>query len=63
MDGYRNGLTGPLLDYAVRQYSSHRKFPFAENTRLLEEIQEGYNNKKKKIALKQERLYEDVLEL
>ena len=27
MDGYRIGLMGPMLDYAVKQYTSHRMFP------------------------------------
>lgn len=27
MDGYRKGLTGPLLDFQVKQYRSHRCIP------------------------------------
>ena len=27
MDGYRSGLVGPELDYAVRQYKGHRQIP------------------------------------
>lgn len=27
MDAYRKGLTGPLLEYAVRKYRSHRTIP------------------------------------
>ena len=25
MDGYRKGLTGPVLEYAVKKYKSHRR--------------------------------------
>ena len=59
MDGYRNGLKGPLLNYAMRKYSSHRKFPFAENAALIQELENEY--KKKKPKIKQERLYENIL--
>ena len=27
MGGYRNGLHGPMLEYAVKKYTSHRMFP------------------------------------
>jgi hypothetical protein len=27
MDGYRRGLTGALLEYSVKKYSSHRTIP------------------------------------
>jgi hypothetical protein len=27
MDGYRLGLTGPMLDYAVKKYKGHRRLP------------------------------------
>ena len=27
MQGYRDGLKGPLLDYAIKKYSSHRRIP------------------------------------
>jgi hypothetical protein len=27
MDGYRRELTGALLEYSVKKYSSHRRIP------------------------------------
>lgn len=48
MSAYRVGLEGPLLDYAVRQYSSHRKIPEA----LVNQIRSEYEiiiNKKRKL--------------
>ena len=27
MDGYRSGITGPLLDYTVKKYRGHRAIP------------------------------------
>ena len=27
MDGYRQGLDGPLLDFSMKKYSSHRTIP------------------------------------
>jgi hypothetical protein len=59
MDGYRHGLKGPLLDYAMKKYKSHRKFPFADNAALIEEVTAEYQ--KKKPVIKQERLYENVV--
>jgi hypothetical protein len=59
MDGYRHGLKGPLLDYAMRKYSSHRKFPFAENAALIQQVTEEYMMKKP--IIKQERKYDAVL--
>jgi len=29
MSGYRKGLTGPLLDYAVKKYKGHRRIPLS----------------------------------
>ena len=37
MDGYSKGLYGPLLDYAMKQYSSHRMFPSAAVVAKFEE--------------------------
>ncbi len=56
MDGYRHGLKGPLLDYAMKRYSSHRKFPFADNALLIAQLKEGYEEKKK-LKIKLERQY------
>ena len=36
MDGYRAGLVGPLLDYAMKKYKGHRMIP-RDNLRLIEE--------------------------
>jgi hypothetical protein len=55
MDGYRYDLKGPMLDYAVKKYTSHRKFPFGDNAALLAEIKTDY--KKNKPKIKQERNY------
>ena len=27
MQGYRNGLSGSILEYAVKEYTSHRAIP------------------------------------
>jgi hypothetical protein len=40
MDGYRKGLHGPVLDYAMKKYSSHRRIPAG----VLDDIQREYDN-------------------
>ena len=35
MSGYREGIHGPLLDYAVKKYSSHRRIP-SEAVKIVE---------------------------
>jgi hypothetical protein len=42
MDGYRQGLHGPVLDYVMKQYTSHRKIPAI----IIDEIQKEYDTKK-----------------
>ena len=37
MDGYRKGLTGSLLKYAVKKYRGHRMIPAAESVALITE--------------------------
>jgi hypothetical protein len=44
MDGYRKGLTGPLLAYAVRVYKSHRCIPDF----VLAQLEKGFNDSNKK---------------
>ena len=40
MNAYRLGLVGPLLDYAVKKYSGHRRIPAGVTAAAL---QEGYD--------------------
>lgn len=42
MGAYRLGLEGPLLDYALKVYSSHRRIPMEKYN----EIVSGYNAEK-----------------
>jgi hypothetical protein len=39
MDGYRRGMKGPLLDFAIKKFSRHRSFP---NSIEIEEITKDY---------------------
>lgn len=39
MSGYRLGFIGPILDYAVKKYKSHRRVPNCLQLRLIEEYQ------------------------
>ena len=39
MDGYRKGLTGPVLEYAVKKYKSHRRL---SSSLLLENVEIVY---------------------
>ena len=39
MDGYRKGLTGPVLEYALKNYKSHRRLC---STLLLENVEKEY---------------------
>ena len=43
MTGYREGLTGPLLEFAVQKYTSHRAIP----AYLINEISKEFNNREK----------------
>ena len=42
MGAYRLGLEGPLLDYALKVYSSHRRIPMEKYN----DIVSGYNAEK-----------------
>jgi hypothetical protein len=44
MSAYREGFEGPLLDYAVRKYKSHRRIPMG----VLAQISAEYAEKKEK---------------
>jgi hypothetical protein len=49
MDGYRRGLTGPLLAYAVKKYRSHRAIPgTATKADLERELAESTSKKRKR---------------
>ena len=39
MDGYRKGLTGPMLEYAVKKYKSRRRL---SSSLLLESVEKRY---------------------
>jgi hypothetical protein len=41
MEGYRMGLKGPALDYAVRKYNRHRSF---ENDVTYDFIEKEFKN-------------------
>ena len=45
MHGYRSGLVGPVLEYAVKKYKSHRRL---SPTRRLYEIAAEFAEKKAK---------------
>ena len=49
MDLYRRGLHGPLLDFIMKKYSSHRKVPsFVDNALLLDSITAQFHRKSRK---------------
>ena len=39
MDGYRKGMHGPLLDYAMKKYKQHRKIPYFDINDLRSEFE------------------------
>ena len=43
MDGYRQGLTGPILEYAVKKYTSHRAIP----DMVIKEMEKEYESHEK----------------
>jgi hypothetical protein len=45
MSGYREGLEGPLLDYTMKKYRSHRAIPTGLRT-FLEADYKEYRDKK-----------------
>ncbi len=53
MDGYRNGLEGPELDYAMKKFSGKRRIPLE----LIPSIKVDFiKNKERLAAIKAERL-------
>ena len=50
MHGYRSGLVGPVLEYAVEKYKSHRRL--SPTTRLDEIASEFAEKKAKKMTFK-----------
>ena len=52
MDGYRKGMRGPLLDYAMMKFKSHRTFPSDLVIQKIEEEYENYLKVKKEKAEK-----------
>ena len=49
MSGYRQGLEGPLLDYAMKKYSSHRRIPEEVTREIIELTMAADANKKRKL--------------
>ena len=49
MSGYRLGLEGRLLDYAVKKYSSHRKIPENVVDEVAQQYLDDVARKKKKV--------------
>ena len=43
MDGYRMGMKGPVLDFAIKKYSKHRSFP---STVTVKAIEDAYKKEK-----------------
>ena len=44
MSGYREGLQGPLLDFSMKRYSSHRSIPAG----IIDELQSDFEKHLKK---------------
>ena len=42
MDGYRKGLTGPVLEFAVKKYKSHRRL---STSLQLEKVEKDFRMK------------------
>jgi len=51
MDGYRIGLIGPELDYAIRKYKGHRMIP-PENLQLIKDEFKKQQDEKMKLSFK-----------
>ena len=47
MSGYRNGLEGPLLEYAMKKYSSHRRIPESVTNEIIEQLFQADSSKRK----------------
>jgi hypothetical protein len=48
MSGYRMGLEGPLLDYACKKYTSHRRIPDNVIQELMAQYEEDLQIKRKR---------------
>ena len=51
MNGYRIGLIGPELDYAIRKYKGHRMIP-QENLQLIKDEFKKQQDEKMKLSFK-----------
>ena len=49
MSGYRQGLEGPLLDYAMKKYSSHRRIPEEVTREIIELTMTADASRKRKL--------------
>ena len=49
MSGYRQGLEGPLLDYAMKKYSSHRRIPENVTKEIIEQTFVLDSSRKRKL--------------
>ena len=52
MDGYRAGLIGPELDYAVKKYKGHRMIPRENLAIVQDEFKKKQEENKQKLSLK-----------
>ena len=50
MQGYRVGLVGPLLDFAMRKYSGHRAIPQSQLGIVREEYAQHLSRKRQRVA-------------
>lgn len=48
MSGYRHGLEGPVLDYAMRKYRGHRLIPEGVVVQMEKQYEDRLNKKSKK---------------
>jgi hypothetical protein len=54
MHGYQLNMSGPLLDYAMKSFSSHRMFP---SRQVVQDIEVAYKAHRAQAAVKMERNY------
>ena len=59
MYGYQLNMSGPLLDYAMKTYTSHRMFPSAF---VVQELENVYKQHVEQTPVKIERKYDLVVE-
>ena len=55
MHGYKLGMKGPLLDFAMKKYSSHRMFP---SDTVIRQIEAEYEKFKADKLVKLENIYQ-----